>query len=55
MQHQIFSPVITLALPRKMTASGPDRGDIYPVDRIRKAQLDLILWLSTGTGMPGGP
>jgi AcrR family transcriptional regulator len=45
MQHLIFGPVITLALSREMTASFPDRDDIYPIDRIRETHIDLILRL----------
>ena len=45
MQHLIFGPVITLALSREMTASFPNRDDLYPVDRIRKTHTDLILKL----------
>jgi AcrR family transcriptional regulator len=47
MQHLIFGPVITLALSREMTASFPDRDDLYPVDRIRETHIDLILRLLT--------
>ncbi len=58
MQHLIFGPVITLALSREMTASFPDRDTLYPVDRIRKTHIDLILRLLT-TPTPdvteGGP
>jgi len=54
MQHMIFGPVITLALSREMTASFPDRDELYPVDRIRETHVDLILKLLTGTGSPDG-
>jgi AcrR family transcriptional regulator len=48
MQHLIFGPVITLALSREMTASFPNRDDLYPVDRIRETHIDLILKLLLG-------
>lgn len=48
MQHLIFGPIITLSLSREMTASFPDRDDLYPVERIRASHVDLILRLLLG-------
>jgi AcrR family transcriptional regulator len=54
MQHLIFGPVITLALSREMTASFPDRDALYPVERIKKTHIDLILRLLTGRDASDG-
>lgn len=48
MQHLIFGPIITLSLSREMTATFPDRDELYPVDRIKASHIDLILRLLLG-------